>query len=91
MLPLAHTHTHARTHTHTLPLHPPSLYTRAHTHTHTHTRAHRLIAYASPDAVSANAFGGFVLLILIVLSGFAIIRGRAGAAVCRVCVCRGWE
>ncbi|KAG2432130.1 hypothetical protein HXX76_009056 [Chlamydomonas incerta] len=35
----------------------------------------RLIAYASPDAVSANAFGGFVLLILILLSGFTIIRG----------------
>ncbi|KAG2439064.1 hypothetical protein HYH02_006591 [Chlamydomonas schloesseri] len=35
----------------------------------------RLIAYASPDAVTANAFGGFCLLILILLSGFAIIRG----------------
>ncbi|GIL42549.1 hypothetical protein Vafri_515 [Volvox africanus] len=35
----------------------------------------RLIAYCAPNPVAANAFGGFLLLILILLSGFSIIRG----------------
>ncbi len=38
--------------------------------------APRLIAYSCPNPVAANAFGGFSLLILILLSGFSIIRGE---------------
>ncbi|KAG2487630.1 hypothetical protein HYH03_013769 [Edaphochlamys debaryana] len=36
---------------------------------------YRLIAYTCPNQVMANAFGGFTLLILILLSGFSIVRG----------------
>jgi hypothetical protein len=36
----------------------------------------RLIAYTAPNPVAANSYGGFILLILILLSGFAIIRGK---------------
>ncbi|MEW5311977.1 MAG: hypothetical protein WDW38_003643 [Sanguina aurantia] len=35
----------------------------------------RMIAHIAPDGVSANAYGGFVLLILIIMSGFSIVRG----------------
>ncbi|GIL82508.1 hypothetical protein Vretifemale_11338 [Volvox reticuliferus] len=35
----------------------------------------RLIAYCSPNPVVANAYGGLILLILILLSGFSIVRG----------------
>ncbi|KXZ56523.1 hypothetical protein GPECTOR_1g47 [Gonium pectorale] len=34
-----------------------------------------MIAYVAPNPVAANAFGGFSLLILILLSGFSIVRG----------------
>ncbi|PNH10990.1 Pleiotropic drug resistance protein 1, partial [Tetrabaena socialis] len=36
---------------------------------------YRLIAYVAPNPVAANAYGGFILLILILLSGFSIVRG----------------
>jgi ABC-type multidrug transport system permease subunit len=41
----------------------------------------RLIAHASPDGVAANSVGGLVLLILIVMSGFTIVRGTLGDAI----------
>ena len=44
------------------------------------------IAYAAPNPVAANAFGGFVLLILILLSGFSIVRGGARPAL----LCDDW-
>lgn len=34
----------------------------------------RLIAHIAPDGVSANSYGGIALLILIVMSGFTIVR-----------------
>ena len=36
----------------------------------------RLTAYIAPDGVSANAYGGLVLMVFIVLSGFAIVRSE---------------
>ncbi len=40
----------------------------------------RLIAHLAPDGVAANSFGGLVLLILIVLSGFSIVRSESHKA-----------
>lgn len=37
----------------------------------------RLVALLSPDMVKANSFGGLALLILILTSGFAIIRRKS--------------
>lgn len=35
----------------------------------------RMIAHIAPDGVAANSFGGLTLLVLIVMSGFSIVRG----------------
>jgi hypothetical protein len=43
-------------------------------------RVPRLIAHMAPDAVAANSFGGMVLLILIVMSGYTIVRGALRCA-----------
>ena len=36
----------------------------------------RLIAHVASTPVAANAYGGFCLVVLILLSGYSIVRGE---------------
>lgn len=37
----------------------------------------RVVAHAAPDGVSSNAYGSLMLLLLLVMSGFAILRSES--------------